>query len=191
MSSEEDLRRINDIIAARFCKIEDRIASAETIAELFENLFDGIEKEFEVPFVWLTLTNAAKAAPVITGVRSSDVLKSRLSVVSQELVETLIPGGLKPVLVNHDLQPFYKLLPPSRKYFVRSLAAVPIALDGCLIGVWNNGDADVYRYAPDMKTDLIESLAGRVSSRLTRLVAQIQPASDQGCSSEIPRGPHD
>ena len=114
MNNEEDLKRINDIIALRFGKIEDRIESAETIAELFENLFDGIEKEFGVPFVWLTLTNAEKAAPVIAGVRSSDVLKSRYAVVSQELVETLIPEGLKPVLVNKDLQPFYKLLPPTR-----------------------------------------------------------------------------
>ncbi len=191
MNNEEDLKRINDIIAARFGKIEDSIESAETIVALFENLFDGIEKEFGVPFVWLTLTNSEAAAPIIAEVRSSDVLRSRLAVVSQELLETLIPGGLKPVLSNKDLLPFYRLLPSSKKYFVRSLAAVPIALDGHMIGVWNNGDADVYRYESDMKTDLIESLACRLSGKLTRLVLQKQNASGEGCRNEIPRGPHD
>ncbi len=169
MSNEEDLKSINEIIAARFKKIEDAVDAAETITELFENLIDGIENEFTIPFVWLTLIDHQTAAPVLGEIKKSEKLESRLSVVSKELFEKVLTGGMKPVLANKDLHPFYRLLPLSRKYFIRSVAVVPFALDGQIIGTWNNGDADANRYEPDMKTDLIESLAGKISDRLTRL----------------------
>jgi len=171
MSNGEDLKRINDIIAARFRNLEDRVLSAETISGVFENLLDGVEKEFGVPFVWISLAQVEAAGPVIADVRASDLLNDRYSVVSSELLEQIFAGGVKPVLANKDLLPFYKLLPHNRKYFVRSIAVVPLSLDGRLIGAWNNGDADENRYEADMKTDLIEALAGKISEKLTRLVA--------------------
>ena len=169
MSNEEDLKSINEIIAARFKIIEDAVDAAETITGLFENLIDGIENEFTIPFVWLTLIDHQTTAPVLEKIKMSERLESRLSVVSKELIDKILTRGIKPVLANQDLQSFYRLLPRSRKYFIRSVAVVPIALDGQIIGTWNNGDADANRYEPDMKTDLIESLAGKLSARLTRL----------------------
>jgi hypothetical protein len=77
---------------------------------------------------------------------------------------------MKPVLVNKDLQPFYKLLPPSSKYFVKSLAIVPFSIDDQIIGSWNNGDAVGDRYMPDMETGLLSKLAESVSRSLTVLV---------------------
>ena len=151
MSDREDLKQINNIIAERFSSIEERIMSAQTIAELFENLLDGVEKEFGVPFVWLSLVNSDNALPVIAGVRESGFLDERCSVVSPELMDQILAGGMKPVLANKDLLPFYRLLPPNRKYFVRSIAVVPFALNGQMIGTWNNGDADENRYESDMK----------------------------------------
>jgi uncharacterized protein YigA (DUF484 family) len=191
MSHNDELKRINEIIALRFAKIESAVESAGTIAGLFENLLDGVEKEFSVPFVWISLGNAESAAPVIADVRLSESLKNRFSVVSQELLESVLAGGMKPVLANRDLQPFYRMLPTSRKYFVRSIAVVPFALNGLMIGTWNNGDSDVDRYEPDMKTDLIESLARRVSRKLTELVADKNGASREGSEGEKPGGLYD
>ena len=191
MDKKEDIQRINEDIAARFSKIEDDVSSAETIAGLFEVLFNGIEKEFAVPFVWLTLIDHVNAAPLIKVVNESDSLKNRLCVVSQELFEKIIPEGLKPVLANKDLPPFYKLLPPSRKYFVKSLAVVPFALDGQTIGSWNNGDAVADRYTADMDTVLLASLARRISLQLTRLAAAgSNAASKNNQNDEQPGGLH-
>lgn len=171
MIKEEDIKRINEEIAARFGRIEAGIASAETIASLLETLIDGIEKEFDVPFVWLTLTDHEKAAKVVAAAQSSNILKSRLSIVSQELLAKLLPDGMKPVLANTDLRRFYRLMPPARKYFARSVAIVPLALDGEIIGTWNNGDAVPERYMPDMDSTLLGALAERISAKLTELVA--------------------
>ena len=188
MSNEDDLKSINEIIAARFKKIEDAVDAAETITGLFESLVDGIENEFTIPFVWLTLTDHQAAVPVLGEIKMSERLESRLSVVSKELIDKILTRGIKPVLANQDLQSFYRLLPRSRKYFIRSVAVVPIVLDGQIIGTWNNGDADANRYEPDMKTDLIESLAGKLSARLTRLVlgkdSETKPAAGHDQTGE-------
>ena len=170
MDKTEDFKRINEDLATRFNKIAARMQEDQTIAGLFETLFVGIEKEFTVPFVWMTLMDIEKAAPVIAAIKSSDVLRTRLCVISPETFAQILPSGLKPVLVNKDLQPFYKLLPPSSKYFVKSLAIVPFSIGDQIIGSWNNGDAVGDRYTPDMETDFIAKLAQEVSRSLTMLV---------------------
>jgi uncharacterized protein YigA (DUF484 family) len=170
MDKREDIQRINEQLAARFSRIEARLPEDQTIAGLFETLFAGIEKEFTVPFVWMTLMDSEKAAPVIAAVKSSDILRTRLCVITPELFSQIISSGLKPVLVNKDLQPFYKLLPPSSKYFVKSLAIVPFCIGDQIIGSWNNGDAVGDRYTPNMETGLLSNLAVSVSRCLTKLV---------------------
>jgi uncharacterized protein YigA (DUF484 family) len=170
MDKKEDVKRINAEIAARFDKIEASLNDAKDVIVLFETLFTGIEKEFRVPFVWLTLIDTVNTAPIITAVKSSNILKDRLNVVATELFRAIIPAGLKPVLVNKDLQPFYKLLPSNNKYFVRSLAIVPFKFRDEIVGSWNNGDAYHNRYTPDMETNLLQKLAQSVSMRLTELI---------------------
>jgi uncharacterized protein YigA (DUF484 family) len=170
MHNKEDIEDINTKIAAGFENIEKKLADAKNIAELFEILFAGVEKEFQVPFVWLTMKNTLTAAPVIEAIKSSNILKDRLSVIKPELFNEIIPSGLKPVLVNKNLNQYYKLLPANRKYFVKSLALVPFKMNNEIVGSWNNGDARLNRYTPDMQTNLLQKLAQSVSFRLNELV---------------------
>ena len=174
MHKTEDIERVNTKIAAGFGKIETGLSEAKNIAGLFEILFAGIEKEFEVPFVWLTLTDTVNNKPIIAAIKSSDVLQDRLKVITPELFCEILHAGLKPVLVNKDLQPYYKLLPSNRKYFVKSLALVPFKVNNEIAGSWNNGDAYHDRYTPDMETNLLQNLAQSVSVRLTELVSAIK-----------------
>jgi uncharacterized protein YigA (DUF484 family) len=190
MRKKEDIHRINEDLAARFAKVEATIASAPTMAGLFEALVEGIEREFAVPFVWLTFVDRPGVDLWIDDAGASEILKSRFSVVSAELLGKILSGGLHPVLSNQNLQLFYRLMPPSQKYFVRSIAMVPFALDGRMIGAWNNGDADADRYSPDMDTALLASLADRISLRLTELAAEKNAASAAEKSAERPGGFH-
>lgn len=169
MDKVEEIQKINKEIAIKFNKIEKKLASAKKIRELLEELIAGIESEFAIPFVWLTLIENEKAAPVIAAVKSSDKLRNRLNIVSADLFTQVLPSGDKPVLANKDLQPYYKLLPPSNKYFIKSLAIVPFKIGGAIIGSWNNGDAVSERYLPDMETDLVGKFADYVSGRLTEM----------------------
>ena len=65
MNKKENIERINIKIASSIEKIEMKLTKAKNVAELFEILFTGIEEEFQVPFVWLTLANTKKNLPVI------------------------------------------------------------------------------------------------------------------------------
>ncbi len=171
MDKTNEIRRINLEISMKFSNIEVHISHTKNIAGLFETLFAGIEKEFAVPFVWLTLVDKENTAPVITAVKSSGVLKNRLSVVSPALFEHILPAGSPPVLANKELQLYYKLLPPANKFFVKSLAIIPLKINGEIAGSWNNGDVLSDRYMPDMDTGLLQKLGQKVSLRLTELVS--------------------
>jgi uncharacterized protein YigA (DUF484 family) len=170
MNSTDEIRRRNLEIAAKFSKIEEQLPKAKSIAGLFETLFAGIEKEFVVPFVWLTLIDNENAAPIIAAVKSSEMLKNRLNVISPSLFGHILPAGTKPILANKELQPYYKLLPPINKFFVKSLAVVPFSAREEIAGSWNNGDVNSDRYIPEMETDLLQKLAQKVSVRLTELL---------------------
>ena len=155
----------------KFSNIEVHLAHAKSIAGLFETLFAGIEKEFAVPFVWLTLVDSENTAPVIAAVQSSSALKNKLNVIAPALFEHILPDGVQPVLANKELQPYYKLLPPANKFFVKSLAIIPFKVNDVIAGSWNNGDVSSDRYMPDMDTSLLQKLAQKVSLRLTELVS--------------------
>lgn len=174
MDETDEIRRINLEIAAKFRAVEVQLSRTSTVSGLFETLFAGIEKEFCVPFVWLTLVEQASNAPVIAAVKSSAVLKNRLNVISKSLFQQILPAGLQPVLANKELAPYYKLLPPVNKFFIKSFAIVPFKLGDEITGSWNNGDVDENRYVPDMETDLLASLAGKVSTRLTQIIATLK-----------------
>jgi uncharacterized protein YigA (DUF484 family) len=171
MDKTDEIRRINLEISMKFSKLEVQLIKAENIAELFEKLFAGIEKEFAVPFVWLTLMDSENAAPIITAVKSSVLLKNRLSVIPPALFEHILPDGLQPVLANKELQLYYKLLPPTNKFFIKSLAVIPFKAHDEIVGSWNNGDVLSDRYLPDMDTGLLQKLGQKVSLCLTELIS--------------------
>jgi uncharacterized protein YigA (DUF484 family) len=171
MDQKDEIRRKNLEISLKLSTVEVQISQAKNIAGLFEALFAGIEKEFAVPFVWLTLLDSENNLPIINAVKSSDKLKNRLSIIAPALFEQILPAGDKAVLANKELQPYYKLLPPSNKYFIKSLAIVPFKVRDEIVGSWNNGDVTADRYRPEMETGLLQKLAQKVSTRLTELIS--------------------
>ena len=169
MKQEDKLKQVNEEIARRFTSIKNKLNGASDIAGMLEILFDEVENEFQIPFVWLTLVDENKNATVIEAVKSSDKLKTRLNLISRAVFEKLLKEGVKPVLINNNLKPYYKLFPQSKKYFAKSMAIVPLCLNDEIIGSWNNGDVSPERYAPDMDKDILEKFANLISNRLTEI----------------------
>lgn len=170
MNKKENIERINTKIASGFEKIEMKLAEAKDAAGLFENLFTGVEEEFGVPFVWLTVADTKKNMRFIEAAKSSDFLKDRLNIVKPDFFKEIFSSGLKPVLVNNNLTAYYRLFPEHRKYFVKSMALVPFKINGELSASWNNGDAVQSRYAPDMETNLLQKISRLISSRLDEFI---------------------
>ncbi len=169
MKQEDKLKQVNEEIARRFTAIENKLTGVSDISGMLEILLEEVENEFQIPFVWLTLIDEIENAAIIEMVKSSDKLKTRLNLISRAVFGKLLKEGVKPVLINNNLKPYYKLFPQSKKYFAKSMAIVPLCLNDEIIGSWNNGDVSPERYAPDMDTDILEKFANLISNRLTEI----------------------
>jgi uncharacterized protein YigA (DUF484 family) len=126
-----------------------------------------IEEEFQIPFVWISILNEGNAINIMNALKSSHILKDRLSIIDRTVLFNLVAESTMPRLINDNLKPFYKLLPRNKKYFIKSLAIAPITLNSEIIGSINYGDFSSLRYQPGMDTTLLERLARNISARLS------------------------
>jgi len=163
---------VNEEIARKFFEIEAGILSVGNFKDLFEKLLLLIEEKFSIPHVWITIVRESDVSHLIEALESSDVLKGRFSVVKRKAFLNLTNEKDSPVLVNERVKPFYALLPKNQKYFAKSLAVVPISLDGEVIGSLNLGDFSESRFQPDMDTFFLSQLAVKISLCLSNVTAR-------------------
>ena len=158
MDEQADILKKNEEIAKKINKIEKHLPSFLNAKDLFHKLLVQIQEEFSIPFVWISVTTETDFASLIQALRASPIVKERLNVIDRSIFLNLIGENTKPMLINNDLKPFYKLLPRRRKFFVKSLAIAPIIVNGEIIGSLNLGDYSSLRYQPGMDTGLLEEL---------------------------------
>ncbi|MBU2055141.1 MAG: hypothetical protein KKC25_09210 [Proteobacteria bacterium] len=168
--NDPDILKINVGIASKFQRVEDRLAVCRTAGELFEVLLEEIIREFSIPFVWLSFIRRPETAGLLADLAKSEFLRDRLNILAEDAFLAVIPDGSPPLLANGDLRAFFRLLPASRKYLLRSLAVSPLTLNGRPIGSLNHGDASPDRYQPGMDTTLLGRLADRISKRIAVLM---------------------
>ena len=166
-----ELLKQNDEIAKKFQAIETKILSILNFTDLFEILLNEIRQKFHVPYVWLTLINTGDDLDLMQFLEDSKVLETNLNILTSETFFGMVPRGTQPFLVNDDLQPYYRLLPPIKKFLVKSMAVAPITLDGQIIGSLNQADFSYLRFAPGIDTSLLEQLAVKVSLCLANVTA--------------------
>jgi uncharacterized protein YigA (DUF484 family) len=173
-----DILKTNEEIARKFGEIEADLAVCTGIGELFERLILGSEEAFGVPFVWLSLLRTPETERLLGLLRESDILRERINVIDPAPFLEILPDA-HPLLAGGDLRPYFRLMPPNVKYFIRSLAVAPLTCDGGLIGSLNHGDASQDRYRPGMETDLLDHLAKTVSEQLSRLLRPERPGTSR------------
>ena len=175
MTNIKDLiRRIkeNELTASRFQKVENKILSVLNFRDFFDVLLTEIMDVFKVPYVWITFIEDCEAARMIlSSARESELLSERVNLISSSLFKGLLGESPTPVLVNTDLKPYFRMLPESRRYLVRSMAISPITVDGKIIGSINQADSDQGRFDPEFDTSLLEQLAVKVSLCLSNVTA--------------------
>ncbi len=170
---QEILERLelNEEIAKKFFEVEVSILSILNFKDLFEKLLTEIREKFFIPYVWISLIDENDISSLVVELGSSDLLKQRLNLLPKDTFLTLIGNNTKPILINKDLTPYYKLFPKNETYLIRSLAIAPITFQGEIIGSLNHGDPSPTRYSPGMDTTLLERLAVKVSICLANVAA--------------------
>ena len=127
---------------------------------------------FNVPYVWITLIEDCEATKVILkSSNKSSIVQERVNILTEARFQRLAGSSLSPILINGDLKPYFKMLPVNRKYFIKSMAIVPITFDGKIIGSLNQGDSDKGRFDPEFDTSLLAQLAVKVSLCLSNVTA--------------------
>ncbi len=162
----------NDLVATRFHKVERDILSVLNFKDFFETLLTELVKTFSIPYVWISVVEGSELEEAIAN--SSDdswILTERHNIIKESLFKGLIGTQTKPLLINSELKPYYKLFPEGKAYAVKSLAIAPITLDGVVVGSLNQGDSDIMRYEPGMDTGLLEQLAIKISLCLSNVTA--------------------
>lgn len=165
-----DLLKKNEEIARKFLEVESALNSADSPASLLETLLRKLEKEFNIPYAWYTFVQRTGTADLIQHLAMTESLREKMGILDEESFREILPQQGIPILANENLRSFYKLFPRSRKFFLKSIAVVPLTLRGELIGSLNLGDAHPGRYHAGMDTSLLQQLADRISERLERMV---------------------
>ncbi len=172
-----DIPKINEGMTRKFRKIEAQLSLRRSAVELFEALVADMQTEFSIPFVWLSLIRIPEMTGFQKSLAASPFLRDRLNIIEKALFLDIVRDRAAPLLVSGNLRPFFRLLPPNRKYFIRSLAVSPITLNGRPIGSMNQGDSSLERYDPGMDTTLLMHLAQSVSDRLSHLLPSEERSS--------------
>lgn len=163
--------KTNEEIARRFHTVETKILSILNFVDLFETLLTSIMKEFKVPYVWLSLIKNSELTNLLQSQESSDILKERLNLINRNTFIKLVGNNTKPILANKNLKPYFKIFPKTRKYLIKSIAVVPIFLDGKIVGSLNQADISPSRFQPGLDTSLLEHLTVKVSLCLSNVAA--------------------
>ncbi|MBU0991778.1 MAG: sensor domain-containing diguanylate cyclase [Proteobacteria bacterium] len=163
--------RENEEITRKFHVVESKILSILNFKDFLEGLLTSIRDTFSIPYVWITLIKNTEVQELMNNMDGSEMLKERTNIIDRDYFLNLIENELTPLLANNDLKPFYKLLPPNQKYFLKSIAIAPISLDGEIIGSLNQGDVSAERFDPQIDTSLLAQLAIKVSLCLSNVTA--------------------
>lgn len=161
----------NQEIAQKFFEIEISVLSILNFNDFLERLLTEIQQKRNIPFVWLTLIEGTDASDMIQQAASSSILQERTNIVNRGTFLSLINNSTAPVLANSNLKSFQPLIPGRYINCIRSLAVVPLTLDGEIIGSINHGDYSPDRYNPDMGTILLRQLATIISICLSNVLA--------------------
>ncbi len=161
----------NEEIAKKFNEIETKILSILNFKDLFEVLLSEIKQKFKVPYVWLSMVEKSEISSLIQSIETSSVLKEHLNIIDKNNFLELVENNTKPLLINENLKPYFKLLPQNIKFFIKSIAIAPIFLDGEIIGSLNQADFSRIRYQPGIDTSLLEQLSVKVSICLSNVTA--------------------
>lgn len=167
----EETYRKNEKIAQNFFLVEKKILSILNFRDLFEELLSEIKEKLNVPYVWLSIIEKSELSNLIQSLESSNILKKHLNLISRSEFSQLVGNTMKPILINSNLKPYFKLFPRHTKYIINSLAITPISLDGEIIGSMNQADISNSRFHPGLDPSLLERLAVKMSLCLSNVAA--------------------
>lgn len=155
----------------KFTIIETKILSTYTADNFFEALLPEIRKTFEIPYIWLTLIEETSLVELLKYAALKNDIEKEIAFISAANFEDFFKNGPKPLIAEKYTAPYNQFLPKKHNFSVRSMAIVPLYVDGIVIGSLNFGHFVSNRFVPDMDTSLLQQIMIKLSLSLSRIVA--------------------
>jgi len=157
----------HEVLAEKFYLLDVKIMKMLDAASFCRELPRQVAELFGVPHAWLSIIDDSKAARYVRG-------KDESALVSREIFAQLLPDPEEPLVINEGLDPYFRLLPGSRREHFCSLALIPLHLNGELVGSLNQADADPHRFDSNDNRIYLQRLAVKLSLGLSNLIAHEQ-----------------
>ncbi|MFI8619584.1 MULTISPECIES: diguanylate cyclase [Marinomonas] len=165
--------RHNEAIALKFFEIERCILSIGRCDQFVSTLTKEVQKQFNVPYVWVNLINEAPLSHLIDTLEKTPDLRDRVLFTRRRVMIDVIKSGNKTVLLNHNLAACSEIIPPVYRDIISSVAVSPLTIDGELVGLFCQADSDSTRYdAATKDTFLLDQLAIKISICLSNVTAR-------------------
>ena len=165
--------RENERIALKFFEIERCILSIGRCDQFVSTLTREVQKQFVVPYVWVNLINEAPLAHLIESLEKTVDLRDRVLFTRRSAMVDVIKASNKTVLVNSNIAQYREIIPSMYRDIIGSVAISPLTIDGTLVGLFCQADANQERYDPLLKdTFLLDQLAIKISICLSNVTAR-------------------
>ncbi|MBM6551485.1 diguanylate cyclase [Marinomonas ostreistagni] len=165
--------RHNEQIALKFFDIERCILAIGRCDQFVSTLTKEVQKQFNVPYVWVNLINEVPLAHLVEPLEKTVGLKDRVLFTRRSAMIDAIGASNKTVLVSQDVGRYWEVIPQSYRHIIGSVAISPLTIDGELVGLFCQADADATRYDPTTKdTFLLDQLAIKISICLSNVTAR-------------------
>jgi diguanylate cyclase (GGDEF)-like protein len=173
MIQQTIIERFHEIeqLAEKFHLLETKILGVLNFRDFFQVLQEQIGDIFAVPHVWFSLLCDQQATAPILRAAFSSKTRQHLNLIEHERFEQLFNNPARPLLENENLAPYFVLLPEGEKFHFKSLAMVPVSLNGTLVGSLNLADSSAKRFHPGYNPVHLERLAVKVSLFLSNVTA--------------------
>lgn len=164
--------RRNEAIAAKLFDIELDMLRAAELSQFADGLTEQVRDRFELDEVWFALTDIEDNRRILALLGEQGGLSERLLVSAVDFLR-LTENSDTPVL-RDNIRPLQTLVPRHLRSRIRSLAILPLQMEGRLIGALILGSGDVTRYQPEMESFFLHQLAIKASAGLTSIWAREQ-----------------
>lgn len=163
--------KVNEEISDKFFEIETEILRTLNFQDLFNTLLSAIREKFAIQFVCLALIDDSELSELVKSIVEPRILEGNVSFAGRELLEGILQGKEEPVFLNEDLETCHALFPWMNKAKMRSLAVVPLMIDGRLCGSLNQADSSLTRFRPGIDGKFLSRLATMISISLSNVTA--------------------
>lgn len=167
------LRRLkeNEEKQTKFRELDSKILTVLSLRDFTEKLLPEIANIFRVPYAWLTVIEKSMLADLIHRMKDTETIRQRIGFIEENDFNRFVKKNSRPLVLNKYLSPLSAFFPADHTYSLRSLAVIPVCIDGRPVGSINLGDCTSTRFDPGMETSYLEQLMRAVSLCLSNVAA--------------------